>query len=202
MSISIKNNVNYEKNYQKAFKNIINKTNHEIRQHLNDIIDNIYNGKMPNGNQVILKKVPKKLQELGMNDKPMLMSPREIRNAILSKNEAFNLGYPIGKNDSYHRLGKDGFYEVLKDLNNPVMVIKENNNKIIIFTEQFDYKGKQIIVPIEINTISNYNEIRVNNVNVIKSIHGRTSIKNYINNLLNGSANIIYKNTKKNTEHY
>ncbi len=80
-------------------------------------------------------------------------------------------------------MGKYTFYEALNDLNNPVLVIKEN--KIIVFTEQFDYKRKQIIVPIEINT------------NIIKSIHGRKSINNYIKNLLKTSSIILYKDKKK-----
>lgn len=92
-------------------------------------------------------------------------------------------------------MGKYTFYEALNDLNNPVLVIKEN--KIIVFTEQFDYKRKQIIVPIEINTISNYNEIRLSNINIIKSIHGRKSINNYIKNLLKTSSIILYKDKKK-----
>ena len=190
-------NVDYEKNYQIAFKNILNKNELEIRNQLDNTIDNIYNGIMPKGNQVVLKEVPDNLQQLGVHNKPMLMSPREIRNAILSKEEAINIGYPIGKNDSYHQLGKKGFYEVLSDLSDPVMVIKEGTNKIIVFTEQFDYKGKQIIVPIEINTNSEYNAIEVQDVNILKSMHGRSSIFNYINNLLNKTSDILYKNTKK-----
>lgn len=47
-------NVDYEKNYQTAFKNILNKNELEIRNQLDNTIDNIYNGIMPKGNQVVL----------------------------------------------------------------------------------------------------------------------------------------------------
>lgn len=193
----ISSDVNYDKNYNKAFNNILGKTDNEIKEQLNLIIDNIYSGIMPKGNQVVLKDVPNNLQKLGIHNRPMLMSPKEIRNAILSKQEAIELEYPHGKGDNYHQLGKDTFYKVLNCLNDPVMIIKENLNKIIVFTEQFDYKKNQIIVPIEINTLSNYNEMRVNDVNVIKSMHGRTSINNYINNLVKKDITVIYKNLKK-----
>lgn len=139
---------------------------------------------MPVGNQVVLKSATKILQKLGVVDGSMLMTPSKIRKTILSKNEAVKLGYPVGKNDNYHNLGKAGLFKVLNDLNKPVIVIKEKFNKIVVFTEQFDYKNRQIIVPIEINTTSSYNEIRVNNVNAIKFIHGKSAINNYINNLM------------------
>ena len=186
----------YSKNNEEAFENIKNKTNQEILKELNSTIDNIYQGKMPRGNQVILKNVPSVLRKIGVKNNPLLSSPNTLRNSILSSEEATKLGYPTGKNDNYHALGKTGFMEVIHDLSSPVLIIKENNNKIIVFTEQFDYKNRQVIVPIEINTQSEYNLLRVES-NVIKSLHGRSSMSNYINKLLANNSSVVYKDTKK-----
>ena len=53
-----------------------------------------------------------------------------------------------------------------------------------------------MIVPIEINTRTNYNTIRLD-ANVILSAHGRKSINNYLNNLLSKNSELVYKDTKK-----
>lgn len=187
----------YELQNKRAFKKINKKSDYIVRKELNEVIDNILLGKMPIGNQVIFKKVPKILLSLGVHDKPIFMSPREIRNAILSKEKALYLKYPVGKNENYHNLGKKIFNIVLNNIKHPVMVIKESKNKIIIFTETFDYKNNQIIVPMEINTNSEYNTIEVHDINIIKSIHGRSRALNYISNLLNKGSNIIYIDIKK-----
>lgn len=185
------------KDYISINQNIFeNQTNEQIRETLNNTIDSIYKGIMPKGNQVLFTDVPQILNEIGVKDLPTLASPNTIRNSILTKEEAIALNYPTGKNENYHGLGKAGFNEVLNDLNEPVAIIKENPNKIIVLTEQFDYKNNQIIVPIEINTQTNYNTIRLD-ANVILSAHGRKSIGNYLNNLLEKNSKVVYKDTKK-----
>ena len=65
-----------------------------------------------------------------------------------------------------------------------------------MLTEQFDYKNNQIIVPIEINTQTDYNTMRLD-ANVILSAHGRKSIRNFLNNLLEKNSKVVYKDTKK-----
>ena len=197
-------NLNYNQDNIKQTKGNIpinqnifeNQTNEQIRIKLNDTIDSIYKGVMPKGNQVLFTDVPQILNEVGVKDLPTLASPNTIRNSILTKEEAISLNYPTGKNENYHGLGKAGFNEVLNDLNEPVAIIKENSNKIIVLTEQFDYKNNQIIVPIEINTQTNYNTIRLD-ANVVLSAHGRKSIGNYLNNLMSKNSKIVYKDTKK-----
>ena len=88
-----------------------------------------------------------------------------------------------------------GFNNVLDEIFNPRMIIKENENKIIIFTNCYDYMERQIIVPIEINTKSELNKVRIE-ANVILSLHGRKNIDNFIKNLLDKGSIIIYKKTQ------
>lgn len=170
------------------------KYNLEIRK-INDIIDERYNGNMPIGNQIIFKKVPNLLIDIGVKQLPVLMSPSKIRNSVLTKNEATKLNFSISKNDNYHGIGKIGINKVLDNIFEPLLIIKETENKIIVFTDCFDYMERQIIIPIEINTKSylNNNEI---NANVILSIHGRKNVSNFIENLLDRNAKIVYKKTQ------
>lgn len=168
------------------------------KRKINDIIDEIYNGNMPIGNQMIFGKVPNILISAGVKQLPILMSPSKIRNSVLTKNEALEIGFSISKNDNYHAIGKVGINNALDRLYNPDLIIKENENKIIIFTDCFDYMERQIIIPIEINTKSYLNNKEIN-ANVILLIHGRKNVANFIQKLLNKKAKIIYK---KNAELY
>ena len=187
-------NKNRQDDY-KEFNDIINKNEIEIRKNLNNTIDNVYKGFQPIKNQILMKELPKIIQELGVNNTPLMATPTTIRNAILTKEEAENIGYPT-KNNNYHGLGKNGFNNVLDNLYSPVMVIRENEKKIIIFTEEFDYKNRQVIVPLEINTESYYNTLRVK-ANVMLSAHGRNSMYNYVNKLLSNSAQVVFQDKNK-----
>lgn len=59
--------------------------NKEARENLNRIIDDIYEGKKPDGNQVIYAQTPKVLQDIGAQNLRLLMSPNEMMKAILTK---------------------------------------------------------------------------------------------------------------------
>lgn len=124
------------------------------------------------------------------------MSPNEIAKAVLSKKKANKIGYRTWKNDNYHNLGKKTFNMVLNSIIDPVFIIQENEKKIIIFSEYFDYKMRQIIIPMNIKSISEY-KLKRSLYHVILSAHGRVLISNYINKLLNNNGIIIYINNKK-----
>ena len=171
-------------------------SNRKARRRLNKVIDDILKGHKPEGNQLIYAKSPKLFKEIGIPDYEIIMSPNEIVKAILSKNKATKLGYRTWKNDNYHNLGKKTFNKALNSIISPTFIIQENEKKIIIFSEYFDYKIRQIIIPMNIESISEY-KLRRNLYHVVLSTHGRVSITNYINKLLNNKGKIIYKNNKK-----
>lgn len=170
--------------------------NIDAREELNNTIDEILKGNKPEGNQVVYAKTPQLLLDLGAVDAQLIMSPNEITKAVLSKEEAEKLGYKMKENNEYHQLGKEGFNQVLDNISDPVFVIRENNNKLVVFTECFDYKNRQVITPILIDVESYYKNKR-GQYNVMLSAHGRSSINNYINKLLNNGGTIVYQNKKK-----
>ena len=117
-------------------------SNKIARKKLNKVIDQILKGNKPNGNQLVYAKSPRLFKDIGIPDYELLMSPNEITKAILSKKQALLLGYATGKNDDYHNLGKILFNKVMDNIFDPVFIIKEKNNKIIVFSEYYDYKKK------------------------------------------------------------
>lgn len=66
-TISDNTNQGVENNNEIAFKEVYGKTEQQISNELNNIIDNIYKGIMPKGNQVLLKKPTDILLKYGMS---------------------------------------------------------------------------------------------------------------------------------------
>lgn len=161
------------------------------RKKLNKILNSIISGDKPDGNVLIYNHPPEILVDCGVKDYPILMSPNEIMKAILSKNEAESLGYNVVKAKNFHKIGLSGFNKAINSLSNPNMIIW-NNQKIIVFSGLFDYKQLPIIIPMEINTQSMYMD-NWGSYNVIMSIHGRTSVENFISKQLEDGGKIIYK---------
>ncbi|MBQ6559441.1 MAG: hypothetical protein IJL85_01285 [Erysipelotrichaceae bacterium] len=69
-------------------------------------------------------------------------------------------------------------------------------HKLIVFTETFDYKKRQVIVPILINDLSQY-EGSFDEYNVVTSAHGRSGIKNFIQRQIDDGYVVVYSDTKK-----
>lgn len=72
-----------------------------------------------------------------------------------------------------HGITEDIIRQLPEAINNPLNVIKSKkfNNRYIIITELTDKKGNIIILPIELNSRGNINNIETN-INKINSIYG------------------------------
>lgn len=142
---------------------------------LSNKIDEVLNNK--NYRQPILLRdsTPDVLVELGIKDLPMYENPSHIRNNILTETEAKNAGV-FRNGDNYHGLGKDVYMDAINALDVPRAVFKKNNgsNDFLVLTAVKDSNGNTVIVPIEIetSTVANYMKIDTNRV---KSVFGYDS---------------------------
>lgn len=115
---------------------------------------------------------PKALVENGIKDLPMYENPSHIRKNILTENEAIEKGYKIGSRDHYHGLGKEIYIKAIDSLDNPRVVFKNNNtNDYLIITTQKDNMENTIIVPVEIETTTNSNNVSID-INRVKTVYG------------------------------
>ena len=134
----------------------------------------------------------------GVKNLPMMVKKGHLRENILTKEEAKQLGYSI-KNKHFHGLGIKKYIEVIDSLDNPKGVYQytENgnygkNNYIIV--SSIKNNNEDIIVPVEIENIATYNKTDTK-YNRIKSIYSKNN-KNYINNMINSGQIVDIK--KKN----
>ncbi len=196
-----------QKKFQKAYKNVtINLELDSTKYHLSDNalvdIDKVLND-INERNPVRLRDyTPTILVNNGIKDLPMYENPAHIRKNILTKNEAQQLGLKISSRDHYHGLGKDIYAKTIDSLDNPRVIFKRNNsNDYIILTTIKDSNNNNIIVPVEIETTTNVNNIKID-TNRIKTVYGydisRPDLNDYIKyNLNNNEFTKIYEQKKE-----
>lgn len=170
-------------------------------------INSLLSGKYDTSQNIKLREhTPKVLVKSGIKDLPMLMNSSHILDNILTETEAKNKNiYKRGTN--YHGLGVKNYLETINSIDNPVAIYRWTNQQskkytdkdYVLLTNNF-FDGKQIIVPIYIETKGNYNYTRLN-TNKIKSIYGINDIEQTLNNRVKKGQMIkIYE--KKRTSHY
>ena len=174
----------------------LNKENkYHISENFSNEIDKALNNELPSNTQVKARDfTPKILVENGVQDLPMLITQKHIKSTIYTSQEAQNLGLQT-KNVNYHGLGKELLIKAINNLDNPQSIYRINDNNYLVVTEFKDNKGKEIIVPIQINGKGNYNDVYIDE-NQIKSVYGRNNLNNYIKN---NNLEQIYDKNKAST---
>ncbi len=170
-------------------------TNYHISENFSNEIDKSLNGELKSNNQIKARDfTPKILVDNGVNDLPMLLTQKHLRQIVYTKQEAENLGYTVNKKDHYHGLGKETLIEAIDNLDEPSAIYKQSENNYLIVTELNDGNNNPIIVPIQINGTGTYNDVRILE-NQISTVYGRERLNKYIAN--NDFEEIYNKNRSK-----
>lgn len=183
--------------FEKAFNADYDTNNNEsmkyhISENFSKEIDESLNGNISSNNQIKARDyTPQILVENGVEDLPMLLTQKHLRQIIYTKEQAENLGYNIGKKDHYHGLGKEKLLKAIDNLDTPREIYKQSDKNYLIITELDDSDNNSIIVPIQINGIGTYNNIDILE-NQISSVYGRKNLEKYIND--NNFEKIYEKN--------
>lgn len=198
--------------FEKAYKNISikqnntvldNNTKYHISESLNEKIDNVLEN-INERNPVKLRDyTPDILVKNGIKNLPMYENPSHIRKNILTEEEAKNIGLSVSQRDHYHGLGKDVYIKAIDSLDNPRAIFKNNKNgDYLILTIIKDKNNNNIVVPIEIETTTKINRVKID-TNRIKSVYGYKKINNidlndYIkHNIKNNVFTKIYAQKKE-----
>ena len=195
-----------ETKWREAYQTQTNNLSEEIKYHVNKDINKNVDNVLENINERNPVKLrdytPKILVDNGIKDLPMYENPSHIRKNILTEQEAKQLGLSIGTRDHYHGLGKDIYIKAIDSLDNPRVIFKNKNGKdYLILAMIKDKNNNNIVVPIEIQTETYINRIRID-TNRIKSVYGYEKINNidlneYIkNNLKKQKFQKIYEQKK------
>ncbi len=172
-----------------------NKKNLNLSKKIDNVLKNINER-----NPVRLRDyTPQVLVENGVKDLPMYENPSHIRKNILTKEEAQKLGLATSIRNHYHGLGKELYIKIINSLDSPRVIFKKNkNNKdYLILTTVKDNNNSNIIVPIEIETITKINIFNID-INRIKTVYGYDrkdpDLNKYIkNNIKLGRFTKIYE---------
>ena len=171
-----------------------NKKNLNLSKRIDNVLKNINER-----NPVRLRDyTPQVLVENGVKDFPMYENPSHIRKNVLTKEEAQKLGLATSIRNHYHGLGKELYIKIINSLDSPRVIFKNKNNKdYLILTTVKDNNNSNIIVPIEIETITKINIFNID-INRIKTIYGYDrkdpDLNKYIkNNIKLGRFTKIYE---------
>lgn len=171
-----------------------NKKNLNLSKKIDNVLKNINER-----NPVRLRDyTPQVLVENGVKDLPMYENPSHIRKNILTKEEAQKLGLATSIRNHYHGLGKELYIKIINSLDSPRVIFKNKNNKdYLILTTVKDNNNSNIIVPIEIETITKINIFNID-INRIKTVYGYDrkdpDLNKYIkNNIKLGRFTKIYE---------
>ncbi len=193
----------WEEAYRTQNNNLNGKAKEHINKNINELLDRILTNTNERTPIKLRDYTPKILVDNGIKDLPMYENPSHIRKNILTSKEAKQLGLSIGKRDHYHGLGKDLYIKAVDNLDNPRVIFKNKNGKdYLILTSIKDKKNNNIVVPIEIETETYINRVKVG-TNRIKSVYGYEKINDiglneYIkNNLKYEKFEKIYEQKKE-----
>lgn len=190
----------FENAYKQNYKGNNESTKYHISNNLSNDIDNILTN-INERNPVRLRDyTPSVLVNNGIKDLPMYENPSHIRKNILTESEALKLGLAINSRDNYHGLGKETYIKAIDSLDDPRVIFKNKNNskEYLILTVVKDKQNNNIVVPIEIETDTTVNRVKID-INRVKSVYGfenrnNIDLNNYIKyNIRNNNFEKIYE---------
>lgn len=129
-------------------------------------IDAYYSRRLSSHEIVKLGMTPKILQEFGAPDLPLVMQQSTVTKCVRKSTGS----------RSAHELSRDIIEKLPEQINNPVFLIKdEERNSIVLISDERDIHDNNTLIAIRLN------EKRKNvQVNEVKSVYGKTSLKKYL----------------------
>lgn len=156
----------------------------KINEKLSNDIDNVLSNINEYEPVKLRDYTPKVMIDVGVRNLPMYENPAHIRKNILTEQEAKNIGLSISKRDHFHGLGKDLYMQIIDSLDNPRVIFKRNSvNEFFVLTFFKDKKNNNIVVPIEIETSTTANHIKID-INRIKTVYGYDSLTHTLNDYI------------------
>lgn len=163
----------FEKAFNAEFSNDEKSIKYHISKNLNSDIDNVLNNINERKPVRLRDYTPSILVNNGIKDLPMYENPSHIRKNILTESEAKQLGLSINTRDHYHGLGKETYIKTIDSLDNPRVIFRNKNKskEYLILTVVKDIQNNNIVVPIEIETDTTVNRVKID-INRVKSVYG------------------------------
>ena len=156
---------------------------------LSSQIDSVLAGTYKDQHITMAQETPKILQDIGVPNKPMLITAKHTYLAINKD------GKYTHENDHYHDLGREIFENIPKLLESPILVFQKNKDDIIAVVNAVDKKKNPVIVPIKINGKGQQNFIEID-ANIIKSAYGKDNFSNFLKKNVTADNLLLVENKK------
>lgn len=136
---------------------------------------------------LICKKTPEIFQKIGLEDKPILMSQKHIRNCLHEK----------GKNPHWHGIDINVLENLPDYLSNPAMLMDSfsDDYSVIAVFDAIDNDKFPIMASIKTNGNGMY-EFNAVNSNYLTSVYGRSNFENFLNRTIDADF-MLYANKEK-----
>lgn len=129
-------------------------------------IDKYYNKKLASHLLIEFGKTPEILQKFGAPDLPLVMQQSTLTKCVRKKTGS----------RSAHELSREVIETLPKQIENPIFLINDNaRNSIALISDTIDRNSNYILIAIGLNETRK--EMQVNE---IKSIYGKTNLKEYL----------------------
>ena len=144
-----------------------------------------------NTDLIVDKNTPQIYLNLGLNDLPMLMTQKHLRDINHAESPA---------NNSWHGLDVNLIKQVPNAIKTPAIVMdsispKGNNNSIVVVTNLKDASDRPVVVAIQADGTGVYNSV-IYDSNFVKSFYGRNGFMNYLNDNI-AQNSILYVDKKR-----
>ena len=140
-------------------------------------IDLMQQNKIPSWNAIrVRSKTPQVLIDIGLDDLPMLITQRHLKNNLESENDD-------------HAIDEEVLLQIPFALEDPEYILKSKTkvNSVVVVTSLLNKNGDPIVISIDKDGKGIYNNIEIKS-NFITSIYGRKNFDKFIN-----SSEILYK---------
>ena len=140
-------------------------------------IDLMQQNKIPSWNAIrVRSKTPQVLIDIGLDDLPMLITQRHLKNNLESENDD-------------HAIDEEVLLQIPFALENPEYILKSKTkvNSVVVVTSLLNKNGDPIVISIDKDGKGIYNNIEIKS-NFITRIYGRKNFDKFIN-----SSGILYK---------
>lgn len=140
-------------------------------------IDLMQQNKIPSWNAIrVRSKTPQVLIDIGLDDLPMLITQRHLKNNLESENDD-------------HAIDEEVLLQIPFALEDPEYILKSKTkvNSVVVVTSLLNKNGDPIVISVDKDGEGTFNNIRIKS-SFITSIYGRKNFDKFIN-----SSEILYK---------
>ncbi len=182
--------------YPKQIKSVDNSNStsdpdirYSMKESFSNQVDGALAGTLDRNNHVFVCETPQILRAVGLNDLPMLMTQKHIRN--------INKGAD-GSRKHYHGISRDVIKKIPQYLQEPVAIMDSLSTAtqpgVVVLTEEVDSEGRPIVIAIKPDGQGFY-DVDLDS-NFILSMYGRNNFEKFLEDNVKESTFLYISNKK------